>query len=82
MITNIELTETGLEKFNEWFSGVARADVRIDAVMLEMLNIMQDRWNSGESRVYELGQRYSKTGRPELFRLDDVDVVVTEDSDV
>lgn len=81
MITNIELTDSGVEKFNAWFADVAKPEVRIDVVMFEMLSIMQDRWNSDEFRVYELGQRYTNTGRPELFRLDDIDVVVTEESE-
>lgn len=79
MITNIELTDSGVKKFNNWFTDVAKPEVRIEVIMLEMLNIMQDRWSSGESRVYELGQPYTNTGHPELFRLDDIDVVVTDE---
>ncbi len=79
MITNIELNDAGLNKFNTWFFGIAKPNVRVEAVLFEMLNIMENRFNSGESRVYELGHIYTSTGRPELLRLDDADFVVTKE---
>ncbi len=81
MIKNIELTDSGIEKFNKFFSDLAKDGVRIDAVMMEMLGIMEERARAGESMVYELGHQYTNTGNPELLRLDAEDFEIFEEPD-
>lgn len=81
MITQIELTETGLEKFNQWFFGVADPAVRAEVVMLEMLGIMEDRLDGNESLVYELERQFTLTGNPELLHLESDDVHISEIDD-
>ncbi len=81
MVTNIELTETGATKFNAFFTNNSKDGVHIQAVMFELLDILADRVSMGESLSYELGSQYTNTGRPEILRLDDQDVSVTEEAD-
>lgn len=81
MITSIELTDAGVERFNRWFRGVAKDGVRIDAVMLEMLDKLADGLGIGDAPIYELGPRYTNTGMPELLCLDTADFVVIEQPD-
>lgn len=75
-IQNISLTETGIEKFNCWFADVARDGVRMDAVMLDALNVIENRAGSGESFSYELHGQFTVSGRPELLILDPDDVEI------
>jgi hypothetical protein len=81
MITNIELTETGVEKFNQFFNDCARDGVRSQAVLFEALDVFQERVISGESLSYELGKSFTATGRPEILYLTRDDILVTEESD-
>jgi hypothetical protein len=80
MITNINLTESGIEAWNSFFNEHAKDGVRIDATTLEMLNTIQDNLVIGDAMIYELGARYTNSGRPELFMLED-NMVEIEDRD-
>lgn len=81
MITNIELTDSGTEKFNKFFERVAKPGVKLQAVTFELLDILQDRASTGESLDYELGRQYTVTGNPEILNLEAADVSVTEEPD-
>lgn len=81
MITNIELAPSGVEKFNRFFADYAKEGVSMQAVMFEVLDIMQDRVSMDESLVYELGKHFTSTGRPEILTLDSEDISVTEEPD-
>ena len=77
MITNIELTDQAVQKFNNWFDQIAKDNVRREIVMFEMLDVFQEHAATGESFVYELGQRYTLDGKPSLFNLSAADIIVT-----
>ncbi len=81
MIVNLELTESGSEKFNKFFHDSAKDDINIQAVLFEVLDVMQERAANKESFVYELGHLYTKTGRPEHLHLSPRDVKITEEDD-
>ena len=81
MITNIELTPSGAAKFNSFFADYARAGISMQAVMFEVLDILQERAIMGESLTYELGRQYTVSGNPELLMLTAADVTVTEESE-
>lgn len=81
MITNIELTESGTTKFNNFFSAVAKDGVSMQAVMFELLDVLTDRAGMGESFSYELASQFTNSGRPEILSLEASDVVVTEEAD-
>lgn len=81
MITNIELTERGADKFNTFFAAHARDGVSMQAVMFEMLDVMQDRASMDESLSYELGRQYTSSGNPEVLTLDAEDVLLTTEDD-
>jgi hypothetical protein len=63
----LTLTPAGRARFLSWLQDVGRSTLRPDAVESEMLQIMEDRAESGESLSYELGGQYTTSGRPELF---------------
>lgn len=81
MVTSIELTDGAISKWNAWFAATAKDGVKLQATTLEMLNVIEDRACSGESFVYELGQRYTLSGRPELFTLASDEVTITQEAD-
>lgn len=81
MISIVRLSESGNKKFNTWFANVGREGVLAGAVEAELCDIMLDRVAAGESLVYELGQRYTNTGRPELLHLERADLDVSEIDD-
>jgi len=81
MITNIELTQSGVEKFNQFFADHAKTGVDMQAVMFELLDVMQERASMDESLVYELGGQYTRSGNPALLTLDIQDISVTEEED-
>lgn len=81
MITSIELTQSGVDKFNTFFAAHAKTGVSMQAVTLEMLDIMQDRASMDESLSYELGRQYTLSGNPEILRLDDTDIRLTIEDD-
>lgn len=66
----LTLTPAARARFTAWLQDVGSANLRADAVESEMLGIMEDRAESGESMSYELGRRYTTTGRPEIFFAD------------
>jgi hypothetical protein len=82
-VQNIELTESGVAKFNRFFADVAKNGVRMDAVILDVLNVLESRAENDESFVYELHSQHTVSGRPELLILDseDVSVEICEDED-
>ena len=80
-MTNVQLTDSGAAAFNEWFDSVARPAVRREAVCFELLDQLADRVDMSESLVYELGQQYTTTGRPEHLHLSSTDVEVTAEDD-
>jgi hypothetical protein len=63
----LTLNPAGRARFLSWLQDVGRSTLRPDAVESEMLQIMEDRAESGESLSYELGGQYTTSGRPELF---------------
>lgn len=81
MITNIELTDSGAAKFNRFFEDFAKPAVKMQAVMFELLDILQDLAGTGQSLVYELGRQYTVTGNPEILILEARDVLVTQEPD-
>lgn len=81
MITNIELTQSGAAKFNQFFADNAKEGVDIQAVTFELLDIMQERASMEESLVYELGGQYTRSGNPALLTLDSQDISVTEEDE-
>lgn len=81
MISTLELTESGTAKFNNFFASFAKDGVSIQAVLFEMLDVIQDRAANQESYIYELGHVYTKTGHPELLRLSADDIKITEEED-
>lgn len=66
----LTLTPAARARFTAWLKDVGSDNLRADAVESEMLQIMEDRAASGESMSYELGRRYTTTGRPEVFYAD------------
>lgn len=82
-VQNIELTESGVAKFNLFFFEMAKDAVKIDAVMLDVLNVLESRAQNDESYVYELHSQFTISGRPELLILDaeDVSVEICEGED-
>lgn len=81
MITNIELTQSGATKFNQFFADNAKSGVSMQAVMFELLDVIQERATMDETLVYELGSEYTLSGRPELLTLSKDDISVTEEDD-
>lgn len=81
MIKNIELTEAGAAKFNRFFARHAKKSVSMQAVMFEVLDVIQERVDSDEALEYELGRQYTISGNPELFTLSQDDIIVTEEPD-
>ena len=81
MITNIELKPSGVEKFNRFFSAHAKEGVSMQAVMFEVLDVIQERASMDEALEYELGRQYTISGNPELLTLEPSDITVTEEAD-
>ncbi len=81
MVSELNLTDSGVQKFNAWFEAHARDGVHIDAIVGEVCGIMIERVMAGESLVYELDKQYTSTGRPELLHFEQSDIEVTEESD-
>lgn len=81
MITNIELTQSGVDKFNTFFAANAKDGTSVQAVMFEMLDVLQERAIMDESLSYELARQYTISGNPALLTLADADVTVTEEDD-
>ena len=81
MISSINLTESGVAAFNSFFDRYARQGVSRQAVMFEVLDILTDRAACAETLVYELGARYTTSGRPEMLTLTGADIQVDEQDD-
>jgi len=81
MITNIELTQSGVGKFNTFFAANAKTGVSMQAVMFEVLDVLQERASMDESLSYELGRQYTISGNPEILTMDATDIAVTEEDD-
>ena len=81
MITNVELTTEATERFNSWFADSAKAGVRIEVVVGEMLDVFADRLASDESLSYELAARYTKSGTPAIFHAERDDLIIAEQDD-
>jgi len=81
MITNVELTESGINKFNSFFALTAKDGVDMQAVMFEMLGVLENRACMSESFSYELHHQFTVSGRPEVLHLDADDVFITEEAD-
>lgn len=76
MIENIEMTDSCVTRWDEFFNKNARDGVRLDATTLEMLRVVEDRLSSGETPSYELGRQYTKSGNPEIFYANASDFLV------
>lgn len=81
MITNIELTQSGTDKINDFFATYAKAGVNMQAVMLDVLDVLQERVSMDESLSYELGRQYTISGNPEVLTMAQADISVTEEDD-
>ena len=82
MIVNIELTQSGTDKFNAFFAQNAKESVSMQAVLSEALDIFQERASMEETLSYELGKSYTNSGNPAILTLDDADVLIeTADDD-
>lgn len=81
MITTIDLTESGVKKFNGWFADVAKPGTDLQAVLFEMLSILTERAVMGESLSYELHRQHTISGRPEIITIGPEDVETTEVDD-
>lgn len=81
MIIGLQLTDSGTAKFNAWFEATAREGVRVEAVAMELCDQMIDRLTLNESLAYELGPRYTISGRPEMLILERGDVETEEQAD-
>lgn len=77
-VKNIELTASGIKKFKRFFAEDVKGGVKINAVLLDVMNIMEERARMGESYVYELHSQHTVSGRPELLILDSEDVKIEE----
>ena len=66
----LTLTPSARARFTAWLQDVGSAELRADAIESEMLQVMEDRAESGESMSYELGRQYTTTGQPEIFYAD------------
>ena len=66
----LTLTPAARARFATWLQDVGSAELRADAVESQMLQVMEDRAESGEYMSFELGRRYTSTGRPEIFYAD------------
>lgn len=82
MITSLQLAASGVAKFNAWFGAVAREGVRAEAVAVEVCDQMIDRLSQRETLMYELGPRYTISGRPEHLYLERADLEVEEDEEL
>jgi hypothetical protein len=51
----------------EWIASVAKPDVDPEATWLELANVLEDREAAGETPSYELGARFTQSGRPEIY---------------
>ena len=77
----LTLTPAGRARFLSWLQDIGRSTLRPDAVESEMLQIMEDRTEFGESLSYELGGQYTTSGRPELFYAAAADFDQDQDDD-
>lgn len=79
MISSLQLADSGVTKFNAWFGAVAREGVRAEAVAVEVCDRMIERLSKSETLMYELGPRYTISGRPEHLYLERADLEVEDD---
>lgn len=75
MITNLDLSTSGRNKF-EQFMEFAKPGINREAVLQEMLGILHDRLDAGETLTYELGKLYTLSGNPAHITLNVDDLIV------
>lgn len=80
MITSVELTDSGVEKFNKFFNAFARENVKREPTLFAMLDKLVDRLAEGNRPFYELGQQYTNTRRPEILDFDNKDLVLHKEN--
>lgn len=76
MVTNIELAPSGTNKLNAWLLDVAKPDLNMKAVVLDVLSTLENRACTGESLTYEMHRQHTITGNPETITFDVSDVIV------
>lgn len=81
MITNVELTDSGTAKFNQFFADHAKPGTNMQAVCFDLLDKLLDRVSMGEGLHYELRRQHTNSGNPELLFLDATDIELTEAPD-
>lgn len=81
MITNVELSDLGTDKFNEFFEAHAKPGTNMQAVCFDLLDKLLDRVSVGESLHYELHRQHTRSGNPEILSLDAADIETTEQPD-
>ena len=80
MITNVQLTDSGISKLNAFMAG-AKPAVRHERIAIEVCDMAAERLETGEAMIYELGGQYTLSGRPELLTLTLADVEAEEEAD-
>jgi hypothetical protein len=70
---NIELTNLGQSKFNKWLAEIGVANLNIQAVAFEALDHLEEEVSGNQTPTYELGQQFTTTGRPEVFKFSNED---------
>lgn len=73
-MTTIDYTTTGhlASLAREWATATATDKIDIEQVVLEVLDSAEYR-AEGESISYELGARFTKSGRTEVFSISNLD---------
>jgi len=77
MVTNIELAPSGTDKLNAWMADVAKPDLNMKSVVLDVLSTLENRACTGESLTYELRRQHTLTGNTETITFAVSDVIVT-----
>lgn len=74
---DIQLTPAGIESFNAFLAEYAPQYDK-QAAAYEMLDIVTDRYLTGETMSYEIRAAHTSTGRPEIFHLSPSQIIVTD----
>jgi len=71
---NANFTKTGQQVFNDWFAKNAGHNVNKGVIENEVLESFAEAISMGDDPSYELGGRYTLTGRPSILRLSKDDI--------
>lgn len=82
MIVNVELTEHGVAKFNQFFAQHAKEGLDMQATLFELMDVIQVRLCLKEDLVYELAGQYTANARPATLTLSAQDINVTHEPEV